>query len=57
MRYPARFGIETTGGLAGRVPDESALYELVLRRGPNPVAALTREAIGRSVAQTGFMAG
>jgi transposase, IS5 family len=43
-------------GLAGRVPDESTLRKLCRRLGPDTVAALTREVIGRSAAQTGFRA-
>ncbi len=43
-------------GLAGGVPDESTLRKLCRRLGPETVDALTREVIGRSVAQTGFRA-
>ena len=43
-------------GLGERVPDESTLRKLVRRLGPEVVAALVREVIGRSAAATGFRA-
>jgi transposase, IS5 family len=43
-------------GLAARVPDESTLRKLVRRLGPEVVAALVREVIARSAAQTAFRA-
>jgi transposase-like protein DUF772 len=43
-------------GLADRVPDESTLRKLCRRLGPDTVDALTREAVARSAAQTGFRA-